>query len=419
MKKWISKLLVAALILTQCTCISFAADWQSGTEVQYTANTTEQYTITVPGILNPGATGEVIAEGSWKSTSTLHVSADDTVTITCDIDNQTEVLDIFFDGIDAAGSNTDEMCIEEDISVQPFTALFGTWSGRFNYNASLNSTDIPVEVDPTAILYSSGALVFQRTPTVNSTYGTSVATYDGELNQDGTVTYSTDWKSDGNYDDITSVIIEDGINIVNTEQWFMNCTNLTNVYIGDGMTLIDEQMFEACFNLTTVTGMESVETVGYRAFAGGALDNGKLTTINLSNVKAIEGMAFYNNSLTSVDLSNVKSIESYAFAFNKLQSIDLSNTESIGLGAFLNNQLNSVLNLDKIELIEMDAFGQCPIETLEFGISSSDALMILPGALSISSDNITIIVPDVNNINTAITSYNWGANGPQVTFVEG
>ena len=137
MKRKIVSSLLSVLLLTQCMGLSFAADWQSGTEVSYTAETTESYIITVPGVMNPGDTGTVVAEGKWKPTSTLIVDADDTVTITCDVDDSSETLDIEFDGIYATGSNVDEMYIEEAIAVENFTAQFGNWSGKFNYNATL------------------------------------------------------------------------------------------------------------------------------------------------------------------------------------------------------------------------------------------------------------------------------------------
>ena len=149
MKKILS-LTLAALLLVSMIPTAMAAEnnWQGGTKVEYTAATNEQYTVTVPATLAPGGSGDVVASGTWGSNRKLTVTADDDVTLTNSINAADQkVLDVTFAGIEKAGDNTATVTATEAVSVANIeNALFGTWSGKFNYNVEM------VVEEPIAVL---------------------------------------------------------------------------------------------------------------------------------------------------------------------------------------------------------------------------------------------------------------------------
>ena len=124
-------------------------DYSNGTQVSYNAEAdndgdgqpdhAEAYTVTVPALLEPGASGDVVAQGTWASNRKLVVTADETVTLANSINaNDTKILDIGFDGIELAGSNTTAVSATEAVSVADIEdALFGTWSGTFYYDVEM------------------------------------------------------------------------------------------------------------------------------------------------------------------------------------------------------------------------------------------------------------------------------------------
>lgn len=141
MKKILS-LTLAALLLVSMIPTAMAAEnnWQGGTKVEYTAATNEQYTVTVPATLTPGGSGDVVASGTWGSNRKLTVTADKDVTLTNSINAADQkVLDVTFAGIELTGSNTESVSDTKQVAVANITdAIFGTWSGTFNYNVAMS-----------------------------------------------------------------------------------------------------------------------------------------------------------------------------------------------------------------------------------------------------------------------------------------
>ena len=149
MKKLISLGLVGVMALSMVPMAYATTDYENGTKVEYVADAdangdgisdAEYYEVTVPALMTPGATAKVSAEGTWASNRKLVVTADTTVTLTNSISGADQkVLDITFtDGLVVAGSNTVEVTGEKDITIADIEdALFGTWSGTFNYTAGI------------------------------------------------------------------------------------------------------------------------------------------------------------------------------------------------------------------------------------------------------------------------------------------
>ena len=139
MKKIISFVLAALLLVSAVPTALATNDYSQGTQVVYEATGNESYTITVPALLAPGGSGTVTLEGTWADNRIITVTAEPTVTLTNSIKAEDQkVLNVHFDGISEAGSNTASQTFTENVSVDPIeAALFGTWNGKFNYNVAL------------------------------------------------------------------------------------------------------------------------------------------------------------------------------------------------------------------------------------------------------------------------------------------
>lgn len=144
MKKILSLTLATLMLVSMIpTAMAADVDYTAGTAVEYTADSdaNRAYTITVPAELQPGQSGTVTLKGKWASNETVKVTADANVVLTNSINAaDTKTLDIGFAGIEKAGDNTEEKTYTETVSVaaMPADALFGTWSGKFNYNVEFS-----------------------------------------------------------------------------------------------------------------------------------------------------------------------------------------------------------------------------------------------------------------------------------------
>lgn len=145
--KRILSLLLAGVMMVSAVPVTYAADTNDhslGTQVTYTAANNESYFITVPAALNPGQSGTVTLSGSWPDNKTVTVTADTFVKLTNSIKaSDTKTLTVTFPGISEAGSNIAAQTFTETISVSGISeALFGSWSGKFNYNVNTTEEDV-------------------------------------------------------------------------------------------------------------------------------------------------------------------------------------------------------------------------------------------------------------------------------------
>lgn len=145
MKKAISFVLAALMLVSAVPMAHATNDYTAGTKVEYTAANNEAYTITVPAQLAPGGSGTVTLQGTWADNRIITVTAEPTVTLTNSIKAEDQkVLNVNFDGISEAGSNTSKQTFTEPVSVEGISnALFGTWSGKFNYNVDSVEEEVP------------------------------------------------------------------------------------------------------------------------------------------------------------------------------------------------------------------------------------------------------------------------------------
>lgn len=110
------------------------------TTVEYVGQGVEEYEISVPAKLVPGASGNVVVSGTWSEGRKLTVTTPDKVTLTHNVKkSNTKVLDIVFDKIEKIGDNCYAVAADGKVSVSEITnALFGTWTGTIVYNVSFS-----------------------------------------------------------------------------------------------------------------------------------------------------------------------------------------------------------------------------------------------------------------------------------------
>ena len=137
--------MLLSMIVLPVSAAEAGNDWHDGTLISYNAedpdgdgvtDNSEAYTVAVPAAMKPGTTAEVAVSGTWNSNRMLVMTSDTEVTLVNSINSNNEkILDVDFDGgIDLIGSNTNAVSATKDIAVSGIdSALFGTWSGTFNY----------------------------------------------------------------------------------------------------------------------------------------------------------------------------------------------------------------------------------------------------------------------------------------------
>lgn len=161
---------------------------------------------------------------------------------------------------------------------------------------------------------------------------------------------------------------------------FSNCTNLTTVELGDGVTSIGKSAFLKCTQLPSITIGNGVTSIGISAFNGctalkaanigsgtigaSAFQNcSRLADVALGDgVTSIGKNAFLKcTALTSISIGNsVKTIESYAFSgCSALEEVTISAAQ-IGNQAFKGaSALKKVTLGEDVEKIPAGAFSSC------------------------------------------------------------
>ena len=347
MKKILS-LTLAVLMVVSMIPTAFAAEaggnWAGGTQVEATGSrsTVEddgsvthnaEYTITVPALLAPGGEGTVTLEGYWPSDATVKVTADASVDMLNSINNaDKKTLAVTFPSIEKAGNNTQAVSASAPVSVADISAaLFGTWSGKFNYNVEYNgeagnSGTVTPTPDPEQ---PSDPDDGDDEPVVlngSATFSDGVTLSWAELQLEENATkygYSTSNITD------TSVV----------NRAFQNNTYLTSITIPADVEL-DEMVFCGCTNLSSVafTGDAELSTSTFDSCSN-------LTNVDLGDLHYICNNMFRRTALTRIDIPvSVTGISSYAFnESNNLTEIHYAGTKeqwaAINLGQAWNGNI--------------------------------------------------------------------------------
>ncbi|MCD7902690.1 MAG: leucine-rich repeat protein [Oscillospiraceae bacterium] len=228
---------------------------------------------------------------------------------------------------------------------------------------------------------------------------TGVLTISGEGEIEDYEWYTTPWYAWK--DDITSVVIENGVTSVG-DYAFYKCSTLTSVTIPDSVTSIGDYAFYECSSLTNVTIPDSVTSIGDYAF----YECSSLTSVAIpDSVTSIGQSAFGGcTGLTSVTIpDSVTSIGSYAFeGCTGLTSVTIPDSvTSIGDLAFYGcTGLTSVTIGNSVTSIGSRAFAQCSSLT---SVTIPDSVTSIDDSTFFGCSSLTSVT--IPNSVTSIGSY--------------
>ena len=195
--------------------------------------------------------------------------------------------------------------------------------------------------------------------------------------------------------DITSIYMYDGVTTMG-EYAFQSCKKLESVTLSANLTSIPAYTFSWCSALKEVTIGNKIESIGKFAFSNCEA----LTSVSLpSSLKTVGEYAFSDcKTLASVSLGGkVETIEQYAFSnCAAITAVDFGTALiSIGKGAFGNcATIAAVVLPDSATTVEQDAFKGCTAlasVTLGTGIGKLGAEAFLDTALYAAADEIVYI----------------------------
>ena len=215
---------------------------------------------------------------------------------------------------------------------------------------------------------------------------------------------------------LTSVTIGNGVTSIGSSA-FNSCSNLNSVTIPDSVTSIGGSAFSNCDGLTSVTIPDSVTSIDGSAFSGcGALQS---ITVGESNTtyKSIDGNLYTKDGKTLVQYApgktdtsftipdSVTSIGDFAFSdCSSLTSVTIGDgVTSIGWGAFyLCFNLASVTIPGSVTSISDFAFAMCPALTTITVAEGNTIYQSIDGNLYII-DGKTLIQYAIGKTDTSFT----------------
>ena len=305
---------------------------------------------------------------------------------------------------------------EEEITLDGEAPEYGyeyneeiTWDELTNYNISYDESEDSIILDENIQINSSGSC----TDTITWTFDNGVLTLNGTgempeyyryiaVNQDGTkevVEKRPDWYTFR--EEIKKVVVNNGIKNISS-QAFVECTNLTEVFLADSVVEIGAASFADCINIESFNA-NCIESIGGYAFQGASFDtfyfNSKFHELNSlafydvkvgkyevhpdnANYCTKDGVLFSKdmtsiimypiaNARTSYTIPNtVKRVEDGAFLTAKnLKSVVFSNNITfLGENSFNATGLEEVILSDSITEVEPYTFYNCTnLKSVKFG----------------------------------------------------
>lgn len=204
---------------------------------------------------------------------------------------------------------------------------------------------------------------------------------------------NTPWYLNELYDDITTVIVEEGVTALGNRAFAM-CTNLESVSLPEGLTSIGTGAFLRCYNLSEIELPSSVEYIGALAF----YMCGNLTSLTLpEGLTAIEQNTFSQCGLTEITIPGSVTSIGHA-AFWRCENLAMVNfpdgLESIGEWAFSDSAITELVFPASIKEIGWGAFFDCrSLETVTFAPEAE--LTEIAGQLFAGCSNLaTVELPD-------------------------
>ncbi len=142
MNKKICSLLMAVLLIFNMPLFSYTSLAES-TTVRYTSNPDSYYELSVPAVMAPGDYATITVTGKWGSSKQISVTADESVTLANDTDDEEITLPIYFEGILEAGSDSSEVSASNELHIEEIGDVpFGTWEGIFEYTVDFTEINI-------------------------------------------------------------------------------------------------------------------------------------------------------------------------------------------------------------------------------------------------------------------------------------
>lgn len=294
-------------IFTALSIMNTLTAFAQSTEVEYDASGVEQYTLTVPALLHPTESGDVILQGTWPSNKKVSVTTSPSIDMYSNNDeNDIRKVDIGFSTINLFGNNKQAVSQTERVSVGKMNALFGLYQGTIYYNIDFDGTfKEKSELDKWDYhINETGELLLDELilDNYNSDEGQVIVyptyTIDGVEYQ--TVLNST-WISAGNGDPSAGTVVS---------PFYENAEVLKSIVIMPGVkTYTTQDMFHGCKNLeyADLSGFDASEcTIMDSTFYGCEnLTSVKLGDLNTSSCKSFTQFFKYCKKLRDMDIMNM------------------------------------------------------------------------------------------------------------------
>ena len=216
------------------------------------------------------------------------------------------------------------------------------------------------------------------------------------------------WYSDGTNTKVTKVVFDSSFaeaRPTNFAYWFYKMENLTSIiglnYLNTSMVRVMEGMFRECSKLTTLDlssfNTENVRNMQFMFYKCSELTSLNLSSFNTSNVSTLSQMFFGCSKLTSLDLSsfNTSKLKYMAFLFN-----DCSSLTSLDLSSFDTSNVTDMTamfaNCSSLTSLDVSHFNTSKVTSMHAMFSECKNLSTL----------------DVSNFNTSnVTSMQWMFRG--------
>lgn len=234
-----------------------------------------------------------------------------------------------------AGSGTPVEPVKTSrIEEEPLTTRDGyTFAGWYKDAAFRNKVSFPYEVTAAQTLYAKWTanapedIVFtvDESGVLTGVSGLSEKDMRVEIppQVNGITVTEIDRAVFKNNKNIGSLIFPDSVKYLRNEVCY-GCTNLKEVQLPAGLTVIPDYAFEACSSLTSINFPVTLKEIRMKAFSGTALTE----FVAPEALQSIWSYAFEGcNALSEVELKNVRSLGDGAFRYcPELQSVTLPDT---------------------------------------------------------------------------------------------
>ena len=221
-----------------------------------------------------------------------------------------------------------------EIRTEPVTVRHGyTFDGWYKDAAFRNKVSFPYEVTAAQTLYAKWTanapedIVFtvDESGVLTGVSGLSEKDMRVEIPSqvNGITVTEIDRAVFKNNKNIGTLIFPDSVKYLRNEVCY-GCTNLKEVQLPAGLTVIPDYAFEACSSLTSINFPVTLKEIRMKAFSGTALTE----FVAPEALQSIWSYAFEGcNALSEVELKNVRSLGDGAFRYcPELQSVTLPDT---------------------------------------------------------------------------------------------